>query len=368
MIRTIIVDDEQPSLNKLEKLLKDSGIATVEGKFTQPMEALEFLKENKVDVIFLDIEMPDIDGIELANLIFDQHGGDVVFVTAYNQYAIQAFELNALDYLMKPVTAERLIITLDRFHHKKETPPRGKDIKIQCFGRFRVTAGSNLLRFRTEKAEELLAYLIDNRGSVISRSKILDNLWGDFEGDRALIHFNTTLYYVKKAFQASNIPISIQYDRGSYLLDICGIDCDYIRFCSFFDNTKFPGWDDVPKMEETANLYIGEYLIGWESNWVVVKRLQMQEKYIALLVSLAEYYKSIGVNRRAIKWLNDALIHEPFDRALNYKLIELLLMMNEQLLADKQFEIYKNGLRDKHGMKPGEEFNLLFDRYKVNHE
>lgn len=368
MIRTIIVDDELPSLNKLEKLLNDSEIATVEGKFTQPMEALEFLKVNKVDVIFLDIEMPDIDGIELANLIFDQHGGDVVFVTAYNQYAVQAFELNALDYLMKPVTAERLIITLDRFHHKKATPPRVKDIKIQCFGRFNVKAGADTIRFRTEKSEELMAFMIDNRGSSISRSKILDNLWGDFEGDRALIHFNTTLYYVKKAFQAHNIPISIQYDRGSYLLDIGGIDCDYIQFCSFFDSTKFPGWEDVPKMEETANLYIGEYLVGWESNWVVIKRLQMQEKYIALLVSLAEYYKSIGVNRRAIKWLNDALIHEPFDRALNYKLIELLLMMNEHLLAGKQFEIYKNGLRDKHRMKPGEEFNLLFEKYQVNHE
>jgi two-component system, LytTR family, response regulator len=115
MIKAIIVDDEQPALDKLEKLLKDSGLISVEGTFTEPTEALSFLKKTQVDAVFLDIEMPDTDGIELAIRILDiQERISVVFVTAYNQYAVEAFRLNAIDYLMKPVTSERLEETLGR--------------------------------------------------------------------------------------------------------------------------------------------------------------------------------------------------------------------------------------------------------------
>lgn len=362
MIKAILVDDELPSLEKLDKLLKESGTVEVVKKFAQPMEALEYLKENKVDIVFLDIEMPDIDGIELAVRILDLHSGEIVFVTAYNQYAVQAFELHALDYLMKPVTADRLRKTLDRLNKNAEVSPQNKNIKIRCFGRFNVTAGLNTIRFRTEKAVELLAFLIDSIGNTVSRSKIIDSLWGDFEGDRALIHFNTTLYYVKKAFQSCSVPISIQYDRGSYLLNTDAIDCDYVKFWDFFENTEFPGWEDVKKMEQTARLYAGEYLSGWESDWVVVKRLQTEERYIALLHSLAEYYKSIGVYRKSVKWLNEALLCQPLSRSLNYKLTEILLLYNERVLALKQYDFYRCGLSAKFQQMPDEEFEKLFNQ------
>ena len=71
MIQTIIVDDEQPSLDKLDKLLTESGMAEIKGKFTEPLAVLDFLKIHQIDAVFLDIEMPDMDGIELANRIVD---------------------------------------------------------------------------------------------------------------------------------------------------------------------------------------------------------------------------------------------------------------------------------------------------------
>jgi len=266
---------------------------------------------------------------------------------------------------MKPVTADRLRKTLDRLSKNAESSPLSKNIKIRCFGRFNVTAGSNTIRFRTDKAAELLAFLIDSRGNTVSRSKIIDSLWGDFEGDRALIHFNTTLYYVKKAFQSCDISISIQYDRGSYLLNAEGVDCDYVTFWSFFENTEFPGWEDVKRMEEMARLYAGEYLSGWESEWVVVKRLQTEERYIALLHSLAEYYQSIGIYRKSIKWLNDGLLWQPLSRSLNYKLMEILLHCNERVPALKQLDFYKAGLAEKYQQAPDEEFEKLFHQKNV---
>ena len=115
-------------------------MAEIKGKFTEPLAVLDFLKIHQIDAVFLDIEMPDMDGIELANRIVDlQEGMVVVFVTAYNQYAVEAFRLNALDYLMKPVTAERLRETLERIIKEKTIPMNPAKVQIRLFGKFSVT-------------------------------------------------------------------------------------------------------------------------------------------------------------------------------------------------------------------------------------
>ncbi len=115
MIKAIIVDDELHSLKMLHRQLNASGRVEVCASFTGPLEVLEYLKENTVDVAFLDIEMPDMCGLELAANILCQHGKIlVVFVTAYCDYALEAFRINALDYLVKPVDTGSLNEALNR--------------------------------------------------------------------------------------------------------------------------------------------------------------------------------------------------------------------------------------------------------------
>lgn len=358
------MDDEIPSLNKLEKLLNNSGIAEVVGTFTEPLEALAFLKADKVDAVFLDIEMPNMDGIELATRILDLWGDiAVVFVTAYNQYAVEAFRLNALDYLLKPVSVDRLRETLDRILEGKVVSVHSGEVTVRCFGKFSVIAGTEEIRFRTEKAEELLAFLIDNRGSFVSRSKIIDNLWEDFEGDRAVVHLNTTLHYIKKALLPYDIQISILYDRGSYRLETQCMDCDYLKFSTFTEKSEVVGQQNILEFEETAGLYGGEYLSGWEYNWAAGKRLLLEEKFIGLLLDLAKYYKGEGNNHESAKWLKAGLMHEPLHRELNYRLMEALLLTNERILAEKYFDLYRNGLMKKMKLEPDDAFKKLLRRW-----
>lgn len=360
MIRAIVVDDEQPSLNKLEKLLKDSGLAKIEGKFTEPLGALAFLRENKVDAVFLDIEMPDMDGIELASCMIDLQGGlAVVFVTAYNQYAVEAFRLNALDYLMKPVSADRLRETLYRIIKRKGIRVHSGGIQVRCFGKFSVSAGMEEVKFRTEKAAELLAFLIDRRKSFLSRSEIIDTIWESFDGDRALIHFNTTLHYLKKALLLHGIRISILYDSGGYRFDTEGLTCDYLKFCAFAEKAEAAGQENILEFEETAVLYTEEYLAGWEYDWAAAKRLLLEEEFIRLLLGIAEYHKGTGSYRKAVEWLKKGLLHEPLHRDLNYRLIEILLLTNEHVLAARHYGIYRNSLQKKLKREPDHAFRKL---------
>ncbi len=361
MIRAIVVDDEQPSLDKLDKLLKDSGLAEIEGKFTEPLAALAFLQENKVDAVFLDIEMPEIDGIELSNHIADlQAEIAVVFVTAYNQYAVEAFRLNALDYLMKPVSADRLGETLCRIIKEKSIPVSSGEIHVRCFGGFKVDIGMKDVKFRTEKAEELLAFLIDRKETFVSRIEIIDNLWENFDGDRALIHFNTTLHYVKKALLPHGVRISILHERGCYRLDAAGLSCDYLKFLEFAEKNKTAGQENILKYEEAAGLYTGEYLYGLEYDWALAGRLLLEEEFIRLLLEMSRYYTETGDNQKAVKWLKSGLQKQPLHRELNYRLIEALLLTNERMLAVKYYEIYRNGLKKKLKIEADDEFRKLF--------
>jgi two-component system LytT family response regulator len=106
MIRVYLVDDEPLALKRLKRLLDQTGRAEITGSTTDPAEALKYLSRNPVDAVFLDIQMPGMNGFELLAQLPDQPS--VVFTTAFDQYALNAFEVNSIDYLLKPIEAQHL--------------------------------------------------------------------------------------------------------------------------------------------------------------------------------------------------------------------------------------------------------------------
>jgi DNA-binding LytR/AlgR family response regulator len=108
-LRVLVIDDERPALDELTWLLEqDDRVADVHPT-DSPTEALRLLRELEVDAVFLDIQMPGLDGIELAQVLARfKSPPAAVFVTAHDEHAVEAFELNAVDYVLKPVRAERL--------------------------------------------------------------------------------------------------------------------------------------------------------------------------------------------------------------------------------------------------------------------
>jgi two-component system, LytTR family, response regulator len=114
MMRALIVDDEIYARQELETLLKETGEFIVAGKCANALEAMQAINKEKPDVLFLDVQMPAINGFELLSMIDEAAMPLVVFVTAYDEYALKAFEENALDYLLKPVEKGRLAKTVEK--------------------------------------------------------------------------------------------------------------------------------------------------------------------------------------------------------------------------------------------------------------
>ncbi|MBK5211559.1 MAG: response regulator transcription factor [Coriobacteriia bacterium] len=115
MIKAFIVDDETPARNELAFLLEETGRVVVVGEAGDVRAAVELIKNHSADVIFLDINMPGFSGIQLAEVLKSHPNPPaIIFVTAYSNFALQAFEVNAIDYLIKPVDTERLNTALDK--------------------------------------------------------------------------------------------------------------------------------------------------------------------------------------------------------------------------------------------------------------
>jgi two-component system, LytTR family, response regulator len=123
-MNAVLVDDEPLALKRLKRLLADEWRIDVEAAFSDPEEAFHYLRQNTPDVLFLDIQMPGMTGFELLSRLEDQPL--VVFTTAYDEYALKAFEVNSIDYLMKPIETaqlERAVSKLERIRGGAEPKP-----------------------------------------------------------------------------------------------------------------------------------------------------------------------------------------------------------------------------------------------------
>jgi two-component system, LytTR family, response regulator len=131
MLRALIVDDEELAVERIKMILNEIAEIEIGHTFLNPWEAYEYAKMNPIDIAFLDISMPEINGMRLSSLLLHLNPSiDVVFVTGYDNYAVQAFEMSALDYLLKPVTAQRMSKTLDKIRRRHRSEANEPSMEV----------------------------------------------------------------------------------------------------------------------------------------------------------------------------------------------------------------------------------------------
>ena len=197
----LAVDDERIMLKELTTELRqvfpDSEIQGFQDSLKAEQWAIELAREGqKIDYAFLDIQMRGMSGLELARRLKLLHPGMIlVFCTAFTEYAFEAVGMYAKGYLMKPISAEDIVRTLDEMVHdwRKSLSADKQDFYVKTFGHFEVFANGQPLIFEREKAKELLAYLIDRYGSSVTTEQIAVVLWEDRPYDRTLKNYVSTI-------------------------------------------------------------------------------------------------------------------------------------------------------------------------------
>src|SRR5580704_16954546 len=112
MMTCIAIDDEPKALEVIERYCHKSDLVDLKATFREPVKAIEYLAREKIDLVFLDINMPDINGMQLIQTLAAKPM--VIFTTAYSNYAVESYDLNAVDYLLKPITLESFLASVDK--------------------------------------------------------------------------------------------------------------------------------------------------------------------------------------------------------------------------------------------------------------
>jgi two-component system LytT family response regulator len=253
-IRAAIVDDEPLARRRIRNLLMEAPDVEVIAECANGKDAIEFLEESPPDLLFLDIQMPEIDGFDVLQAIGVGHVPVVIFVTAYDQFAMRAFEVSAVDYLLKPFTAERLAAALARARQQlssrgertvdarlaalletiagRSVPPRRMALKlegrtvlvatddidyVEAAGNYvRVIVGreAHIVRERLSQMEATLdpgTFVRIHRSTVLNVNRIRE-MQPLFNGDQSIVLHNGTRLTLSRTYR----------DRLFSLLDLEG--------------------------------------------------------------------------------------------------------------------------------------------------
>ncbi|MDO5837119.1 MAG: response regulator, partial [Methanobacterium sp.] len=224
----VTVDDEVLMLEMLTDAVAASREIAEVHDFTNGEDTLEWMKTHGADVAFLDINLRGIGGIELAKEIHRlQPECGIIFCTGYEEYALQAFGVQALGYLLKPVTEEAVQKEIDHVLELKGVKPM---LKVQCFGEFEVFGRGKPLHFKRRKTKELLALLVDRRGSGLTNPEICAILWEDDAKYNTTAYLNNLFSDLRSTLEENGIPDVLVKNGNTYAVNVKMIDCDYYRY------------------------------------------------------------------------------------------------------------------------------------------
>jgi two-component SAPR family response regulator len=267
------LDDEPMLLKESLKMIESAAPGAEVLGFVRASEALEEIGREggrRPDIVFSDIEMPGISGLEFAvelkKLCPDAY---LVFVTAYPQYALEAYNVRAKGYVMKPLDADRVREEIGnvagRFAGAAAGPEGRGLLRVRCFGNFEVFKGDEPLPFARKRSKELLAYLVDRNGALCTAEEIAAALWQDDKDIKtAKNHIRQLISDLRNTLSQAGAEEILVRRSGLAAVRRDLLDCDYFRMLDGDMNA--------------VNSFRGEYMSQYDWARMTVGRLEINRK------------------------------------------------------------------------------------------
>lgn len=246
-MRILLVEDEELQLMRLEKTVKK--VLSAENEilcYTNPVQAFNDNAVKKIDIAFLDIEMSGLNGIQLAKKLKKVNPLiNIIFVTAYDNYALNAYKIHASGYVTKPVNEEKIREEIEglRFPSSMEST---KKLQVKCFGNFEVFCNGVPLRFQRGKSKELFAYLIDREGVAVNVNELNAVLWEDKDHKSYCRNLIADIQSTLNSVGAGDVFVK---RRNECFINMDLIDCDAYEYKKNNPNA--------------IRMYRGEYMIQY---------------------------------------------------------------------------------------------------------
>jgi two-component SAPR family response regulator len=355
-VKVIVVDDEKSMHMIMERMLKKINSITLAGCFLDTWSAYAYLSEHDVDLIFIDISMPKESGIEFAKRLREEgRETKIVFLTSHKEYALPAFDVYALDYMLKPVNQERLKQTIGRAVVDIKSPKntvkqaeQEKKLIYNCLGRMELRTPQNeIIKWRSSKSAELFAYLIMQRGKRVSKARIIEDVFDHMSLKNADAYLNTTIYLLRKLLDRHGLSQAIYYGNQYYVLDYTKIDVDVFMFeeqCNLLDFSDEVQVNQAVECEKRyqGNLF-GEHVYGWAQS--EIERLSLL--YISFAHKLCEVLLRRAELDTAIVILKKLVDHYDLEDRTIMLYLEALALKKDEVGVKRQYKKFTEMMREE---------------------
>ncbi len=374
-MRIVLVDDEYLSLTRLKTLLEESKVAGIEivGEYTDSLKVIEEIQSLKPSVVFLDIVMPDMDGLALGEKIQELLPDvEIVFTTGFDQYALDAFNLHAVDYLLKPVQIKRLEKTLERLDqiNNKHKQSVTNSTTINLFGGLHVTSPdgqTKILKWRTSKAKELFAYLLNHRDEIIFRDTVLELFWPESDRDRASKQLYTAIYTIRqtlKNYDLDGVQISSPLLNSGYKLLMEHTIVDVEQWLYSLKSLPSLEQATVDEHEQVFQMYTGDYLGDCDYLWAESERERLRRLWLQHAHQLTDFYITNENYPAAIK-IQEKVQALCADEEDNYfTLMKLYHLLNNVAAVEEQYLLLKKALLEHLAVEPSQETEAWYHSWK----
>ncbi|MGG4145722.1 response regulator [Paenibacillus algorifonticola] len=370
-MKVIIIDDELAMHLIMNRMLGKIDEVEIMGSFQETAAAFAFLQKQEIDMIFMDISMPKESGLEFAQRLREQGSrAKLVFVTSHKEYALPAFGVYAYDYMVKPVMQERLRQTILKALSEgaptmpaEETKAAPTKVLFNCLGRMEIrSAHDEIVKWKTSKSAELFGYLSLHKGRLVSRARLIEDIFGGMPRKNAESYLNTTAYQLRKLLETNGLKGSLHSDGVHY-----GLNLNEARFdmFSFEEGCKQMGLihdENIEEALELEQLYVGDLFGDRAYPWAWSEIERFSQMYIAFSQRLCSALLQRGDTASAIRLLTKQTLMNELDEETIKLLMSAHAMQKNKVGLVHQYIKFVDMLHDEMGVSPSLEITMLYER------
>ncbi|MEQ6391022.1 response regulator [Bacillaceae bacterium S4-13-58] len=351
-MKLLMIDDERMAIEHLKTILEKSQQVELNdvATFVSPSDALQWAKKEQADVAFVDIEMPEMNGLVLAEkLKIMQPHLEIIFVTAFQEYAVEAFEQYALDYLLKPVRRERMLTTLNRINtrlEEKNSMAKSREtVSIHLLGNLTIQKGDQDIDFkwRSGRVKELFALLLHSRQKPISKYDTIDYLWPDFSDEKAITHLHMTIYRLRQLLQTHQLDVVIKFQDESYQLSLgAAIVVDVDQWHQHLNRHPTVTSGNIKACIDALHLKQGRYMQNLDYNWADNEQAYLEKSYTNRLMDIARFLSESKQYDEAIKYYEEAFQLNSYDEQIMIELFQLYALKQRNADIERFYKEIKH--------------------------
>lgn len=357
-MRGIVLDNESSVVESITSVFHRFAEFQLIGIFSDPNKGLSKVIQYKPDVVFMDVALNETCGIDIARKIKDNlNHVMIVFITKNPNLAVQAFEIGAVDYILKPLNPKRLEVTVKRILNKLEADEvESRHLMIRTFGELQFKWSDQRdsfdVRWRTRKTQELFLYLLYQRENPVYIDVIIDLLWPDVDIRSARTQLYSAIYQMRKTLREINSTIEIINNESTYMMQLNQTKHDVHEWELAMGQLPTLSNKTVEEHIEVIKMYKGDFLEKFNYSWAIEEKELLHsiwkhhiQQVNRILEEQERYIESLRLQRYVIKV-------SPLNEGSYFQLMKILNHMNNKDGVIQTYRRLKSMLEKEFGAEP----------------